>query len=121
MKKRSPIAVVLLSIVTLGIYSIYLLVKTKYEMNRMGAEIPTALLMIVPIVSIWWLWKYSQGVEKVTNEQMSGVLAFILVWLLGFIGQAIVQDSFNKVAESPAGPVAPTAPTPTADVPPATV
>ncbi len=110
MKNRSPLAVVALSLVTLGIYSIYLMVDTKGEMNRRGANIPTALLIIVPFVNIWWLWKYSEGVEKVTNGQMQAVLAFILIWLLGCIGQAIIQDSFNKIGDSATGPVAPVAP-----------
>lgn len=103
MQKRSPIAVVLLSLVTFGIYAIYWQVKTKGEMNALGAEIPTAWLIIVPLVNIWWLWKYSEGVEKVTGGKLSGVLAFILLWVLGPIGGAIVQDSFNNnVSASPA-------------------
>lgn len=104
MKNRSPVAVIVLSLLTFGIYSIYLLVKTKGEMNQRGADIPTALLIIVPFANIWWMWKYSQGAEKVTNGQTQAVLAFILIWLLGFIGQAIIQDSFNKVGDSPAAP-----------------
>ncbi|MDQ3065083.1 MAG: DUF4234 domain-containing protein [bacterium] len=100
MKNRSVAAVLLLPFVTIGIYSIYWSVSTKGEMNKLGANIPTAWLLIVPFVNIWWMWKYSEGVEKVTGEKMTAVLAFILQFLLGFIGQAIVQDSFNKIAVS---------------------
>lgn len=126
MKKRNPIAVALLTLVTLGFYGIYWSVVTKGEMNKLGAEIPTAWLMIVPLVNIWWLWKYSEGVEKVTGGKLSGVLAFILLWVLGFVGSAIVQDSFNNnvvaTAEVPdsAAPVAPVesaAPVTSTDVP----
>ena len=98
MKHRSPIAVFLLPLITFGIYSIYWMVKTKGEMNERGAQIPTAWLIIVPIVNIWWMWKYCEGVEKVTNEKLSGILAFILLFVLGTIGQAIIQDSFNKIS-----------------------
>jgi hypothetical protein len=97
MEHRSPIGVIVLSFVTCGIYGIVWMVKTKGEMVERGAEIPTAWLLIVPLVSLWWLWKYSQGVEKVTNGKMGGVIAFILLVLLGGIGYGIVQDSFNKV------------------------
>ncbi len=100
MKQRSPIAVFLLPFITLGIYSLYWMVKTKVEMNENGAEIPTAWLIIIPFVNIWWMWKYSEGVEIVTKEKLSGVLAFILLFVLGTIGQAIIQDSFNKVSAS---------------------
>lgn len=115
MKKRSPIAVLLLPFVTFGIYSIYWEVSTKIEMNKLGAKIPTAWLIIIPIVNIWWMWKHSEGVELVTKEKMSSVLAFILQFLLGFIGQAIIQDSLNKVAEAPAA-VPPVEPVTTAPV-----
>ncbi len=97
MKNRSPIAVFFLVIITIGIYGIVWSVKTKNEMNKLGAEIPTAWLMIVPIVNIWWLYKYSEGAEKVTGGKMSAILAFILLWILGLIGMAILQNEFNKV------------------------
>lgn len=126
MKHRNPIAVALLPFVTLGIYGIYWEVKTKGEMVALGADIPTAWLLIVPFVNIWWLWKYSQGVEKVTGGKLSGVLAFILLWLLGSIGAAIVQDSFNNnVVTEPAVATPPTpasaVPTDNPPVPPAPV
>jgi len=73
------------------------MVKTKGEMNEKGSNIPTAWLMIVPFVNIWWMWKYSEGVGEVTDDKLSAVLAFILLWLLGLIGMAIIQDAFNKV------------------------
>ena len=96
MKKRNPIAVLLLPFVTFGFYSIYWMVQTKIEMNAKGATIPTAWLIIIPLVNLWWMWKYSEGVEKVTGGKTSRVQAFILLFLLGMIGAAIVQDSFNK-------------------------
>lgn len=106
MKKRSPVAVLLLPFITFGIYALYWQIITKIEMNKVGAKIPTAWLLIIPIVNIWWLWKYCEGVEQVTNDKMSGVLAFLLIFLLGIIGAAIVQDSLNKVGDS--APVAST-------------
>src|SRR5271155_6209164 len=98
MKKRNPIAVLLLPFITCGIYSWYWIVSTKNEMNKLGAHIPTAWIWLIPFVgSIWWLWKYSEGVEHVTKGKLGGVLAFLLFFFLGVIGHAIVQDLFNKV------------------------
>src|SRR5688572_25425852 len=96
MQNRNPIAVALLPFVTLGIYAIYWEVKTKGEMNQLGTQIPTAWLIIVPLVNIWWMWKYCEGVEQVTKGKMQGIVAFVLLWFLGPIGAAIIQDSFNK-------------------------
>lgn len=98
MKKRNPIAVFFLPLITLGIYGIVWYVKTKEEMVSLGAEIPTAWLLIVPLANIWWIWKYSLGVEKVTNEKMSAALALVLLLLLGIIGMAVIQNTFNKIA-----------------------
>jgi len=130
MKHRGPIAVFFLSIITLGIYSIVWQVKTKGEMNRLGASIPTAWLIIIPFVNWWWLWKYSEGVELVTKNEMSKILAFILLFLLGAIGMAIIQNEFNSIiakqmqgVTAPSAPVTPAAPvgsTPPAAVPTAT-
>ena len=125
MKKRNPIAVFCLSFITVFIYSWYWSVVTKGEMNRMGEKIPTAFLWLIPIVGpIWWTWKYSEGVENVTKKELSAVLAFIVLWVLGPIGNAIVQDYFNKTLETamattpPTAPVAPNQQPPT-QVPPA--
>jgi hypothetical protein len=120
MKHRNPLGVIFFSIITFGIYAIVWNVKTKNEMNKLGAEIPTAWLIIIPIVNIYWVWKYSKGVEHVTGGKTSGVLAFVLLYILSIIGMAIVQDIFNglPVAEAvatpgsspaPAAPVAPDA------------
>jgi hypothetical protein len=102
MTQRSPIAVFFLPVITLGIYGIIWLVKTKDEMNAQGAEIPTAWLLLVPIVSIWWVWKFAEGVGKVTRGDMGGGLAFVLLFLLGNIGMAVIQSSLNKRALAPA-------------------
>jgi hypothetical protein len=102
MTKRSPIAVFFLGIITLGIYGIVWHVKTKGEMNRLGANIPSAWLMIIPLVNIWWLWKYAEGVEEITKGGMSKAVAFLLLFLIGLIGDAVIQDTFNNMKGEPA-------------------
>jgi hypothetical protein len=97
MTKRSVVAVILLTIVTFGIYALVWMVKTKGEMVKLGAEIPTAWLLIVPIASIYWSWKFAGGVEHVTRGKQSQVMAFILMFVLGVIGMAIIQSELNKV------------------------
>lgn len=99
MNKRSVVAVIILSIVTLGIYALIWQVKTKNEFVRAGADIPTAWLIIVPIANIYWMWKWSGGVEHVTGGKMSQVIAFIVLWLLGLIGMAIIQAELNKAID----------------------
>ena len=102
MKHRSPAIPLLLPFVTFGIYSIVWYVKTKNEMNRAGSKIPSAWLLIVPIGSIVWIWKYAVGVEQFTRKGTSRHAAFWLLLLLGLIGAAVVQSSFNNVLSSSA-------------------
>lgn len=94
-KHRSVAAVIILSLVTCGIYTLFWMYFTKEEMNAQGAKIPTFLLAFIPIVNIYWMWKYCEGVGYVTGESLSGPVAFLLLFLLGIIGVAIVQNSLN--------------------------
>lgn len=96
MKYRSIAAPLLLPLITFGIYALVWQVKTKNEMNRSGTSIPSAWLLIVPIVGIVWLWKYSVGVEMFTRRGIGQHSAFWLMFLLGSIGAAIVQHEFNR-------------------------
>jgi hypothetical protein len=93
---------VVLSIVTFGIYAVVWQVKVKGELNSQGAEIPSAWWLVVPVGNIWWLYKYSEGVEKVTNGKYSAGLAFVLLFLTSIVGQAVLQTEFNKMARASA-------------------
>ena len=98
MTNRHPALVIILSLITCGIYYIYWLVSTKTEMCRLGAQIPTAWLLIIPFANIYWLWRWSQGVELATKNALGAVPAFLLCFLVYPIGAAISQSYFNKVS-----------------------
>lgn len=102
MKQRSPAAVFFLSLITFGIYAFVWHVKTKGELNRLGADIPTAWLLIIPLANLYWIWKYAEGVEHVSGGKISAVLALILLLLLSIVGIAILQSEYNKLALQPA-------------------
>ena len=74
-------------------------------MNKLGAQIPTAWFLIIPIVNIWWLWKYSEGVDQVTKEKLSTPITFLLAMLLGTIGYAVIQHEFNNLGEATVQPL----------------
>lgn len=112
MRQRKPLGILGLLIITIGIYGIYWLVSTKNEMKKLGADIPTAWLIIVPFVSLWWYWKYSQGVEKVTNGKFNGILTFVLFLIIGSFTAIVVQTSFNEVGQTAPVAAETLAPTP---------
>jgi hypothetical protein len=100
MQKRSVVAVIVLTLISFGIYSLIWHVKTKREMVGEGADIPTSWLLIIPIANIYWYWKWCGGVEYVTRGKLSQAVSFLLSILLGVIGSAIIQDSLNKVIDA---------------------
>ena len=157
MKKRNPLAVFVLSIITLGIYDLYWLVVTRRELNeKTNQRIPSIWLLFAPIagivlvtllqavmhsaspnpgtanasvnilsiivallaflvvlpISFYWFLKYSKAANEYTNGACGTGLAFVLLWLLQFIGVAVVQDYYNDViggSGQPAAPIQPTA------------
>ncbi|MFP4528123.1 MAG: DUF4234 domain-containing protein [Candidatus Kapaibacterium sp.] len=97
-KERNVVAVYLLMFVTLGIYAIYWSVKTKEEINALGADIPTAWLIIVPIANIYWAWKYCEGYSRYVRKDNQEAMWFIIYLLASIIIPAIVQSDLNKIA-----------------------
>ncbi len=166
MKKRNPVGVFFLSLITFGIYDIYWLVVTKKVLNqKTDTKIPTIWLMFGPAliaivvlvvlfstdrklintvptttttttvnsistisipskqvssnttlllaeiviwivilpISIYWLWKFSKAVDQYTNGKMNTAVSFLLLWLVQFIGLALIQDAFNDIETTPVG------------------
>jgi hypothetical protein len=110
MTKRSVISVLVLTIITFGIYGLVWFVKTKREMVQAGADIPTSWLLILPFINIYWMWKWAGGVDLVTKGKSSQALSFVLVFVLGLIGMAIVQSNFNDLPGDGQNALSPRAP-----------
>lgn len=68
MLKRNPFLLAVLSVVSFGIYYIVWLVKTKGELVRNGASVPTAWLLIVPIVGWYWFYRYYKAAGQITGR-----------------------------------------------------
>jgi hypothetical protein len=96
--RRDVIVVYILGFITLGIYFLVWYVKTKTEMNSLGAQIPTAWLLIVPIANIYWFYKYAEAFSTYVKKDNNAVLWFLLFWLVSIITPAIVQSELNKLA-----------------------
>jgi hypothetical protein len=97
-KERNIVGVYVLMFVTFGIYALYWMVQTKEEINSMGANIPTAWLIIVPIANIYWVFKYCEGFSRFVKKDNNEVLWFLVAMVAGIILPAIVQQELNKIA-----------------------
>ncbi len=104
-KYRNPILVIVFSIITLGIYSIYWLVSTTNELRRLTHTAPNPralLLLLVPLVgffvAIWYYWKYSEAIGEISNFE--SWLLFILWLLVSPAAMVIAQIELNKKAQA---------------------
>ncbi len=79
------------------IYTLYWSVSTARALRaKTGLGIPNSMLLLVPFANYWWMWRYGQAAEKYLKNKAQAVLIFILIALLGAIGNAIMQDYYNK-------------------------
>lgn len=97
-KKRNILAVYLLSFITFGIYLLYWQVQTKKEMNSLGAKIPTAWLLIVPIANIYWMYKYCEAFSQFVKRDNNAIMWFLLHFFVGIVMPAVVQSGLNSLA-----------------------
>ena len=104
MRHRSPIAVIVFSLLSLGIYALIWHVQTKNEMNRgYAAGIPTAWIILIPFVgALYFMWKWSEGAEKATGT--SAISVFLLMVLIPIVGIPVMVGKFNDA--KPAMPLA---------------
>ena len=100
--KRGIGKLYVLMIITLGIYAIYWLVKTKGEINENYNEnIPTCWLLIIPIANIYWLFRFTEVFTKRVRQKDDAVIYFILFLFVGIIMPYVVQSELNKLADNP--------------------
>ena len=99
-----PLILTFLSQLALSIYMIYWLVQTKRELQALGADdIPTTWLYIIPIANIYYIYKYAEGADKVTNGKLPPLL-ILFIYLLGaaFIIMPVCQSQYNKISRQAA-------------------
>ncbi len=98
-KRRNPALVIIFTIITFGIYEIYWFVKTKNEINSLGAEIPTAWLLIIPIANLYWEYKYAEGFSKYVKKDDNAILWFLLLLFVAPVAMIIFQVELNKLVK----------------------
>jgi hypothetical protein len=89
---------ILMSVLTLGLFSIPWFIRTRGEMvKNAGATIPPSWHLVIPILNIIWFWHWAGALQKATNGKTSQGLGFVFC-ILGLIGMCIVQGTFNELA-----------------------
>lgn len=99
MTKRDIVTMVILSLITFGLYLLYWTVVTKNELNRAGGNVPTAWLFIVPFANFYFIYKFCQAFATIVlHDENQTVPYFLLFCLLMPIAAIIFQLQMNKAA-----------------------
>lgn len=124
-KIRHPVAVPVLTIITLGIYGLYWWYQINREMRDLGeargvdglgqkpmnsllAYFPGALIIVPPYVSLYNGVKRMQRAQEVTTGEISFngwivlilILASFIIGIAGIIVPGYIQSELNKVWEN---------------------
>jgi hypothetical protein len=127
-KIRHPVAVPVLTIITLGIYGLYWWYQINREMRDLGrargvdglgekpvnsllAWFPGALIIVPPYVSLYNACKRMQRAQEVTVADVTFngwivlvlILASFIVGIAGIVVPGYIQSELNKVWENIAG------------------
>ena len=74
-------------------------VKPIEEMKARGVQLPTTWRYFAPIGSYGWLWKFSKGIEAITDRRIRAAGVFASVFFLGIIGFFIIRYTIHHRLE----------------------
>lgn len=105
------VKLIVLSIVTFGIYVYIWIYKTTryfdYELNRQGSFSPgveVVLCLFVPFYFIYWVYKQSKAADEAQkrrgnfgNSDLAVINLLLAIFGLEIIAYALIQDQINKL------------------------
>ena len=104
-KHRNLVAVLVLPVVTLGIYGLYWFYRTSDDLIRMteSDENPLAwlLMALIPVLNVFAIWNQAKAVERLSKQ--GGVAGFsaaciFLLWLMPPLAMLVIQAELNTKA-----------------------
>ena len=78
------------------------LVVTGRELSQMGARIPSAWTCLIPFAYFFWLSKYCDGAELVSNGDITAGPAFarLVIPIVNFYAASRLQAAYNSISHS---------------------
>lgn len=95
---RSPIRVVIYTLITFGFYGIYWFYQALSQVLEGKSSSPLLWFIgsLVPLVNLVILWKFSKEVEEYSGGEKSAVLLFILYLVFAPVAQYLTQSGLNQ-------------------------
>jgi len=75
-------------------------VKPIEEMKAKGVQLPSDWRYFAPIGSYIWLWKFSKGIEAITDRRIRAAEVFASVFFLGIIGFFIIRYTIHRLEKA---------------------
>ncbi len=106
-QKRDLITIVLLSIITLGIYSLYWMYKITDELNNeptpsswntKGGTVVIFSIITLGIYTVYWAYKIGEKLRKDPNDNRP-ILYLILQLIVSIVAIVIIQNDLNKILD----------------------
>ncbi len=109
-KYRNMIAQVFLTIITLGIYTIYWFYQISMEMKNIANDTEASpalwtVLLFIPFAGFYSYYKFSELYERISVEKFNKWLMFVLYLVFSPAVWFIVQTDLNKRADIQRGVV----------------
>lgn len=105
MRKRSIVSILLLSIITCGLYAIIVLYQLFSDINRECREYDSAgtdILLYILTCGLWGLYcyyKYPKKLARLGCDDNSLLTVVLAIFGLSLISICIIQDSVNRYVE----------------------
>lgn len=106
---RSIVMCVILSILTLGIYSIVWMCRLNRDINEMsgdsnapgGALLVLFVFLTLGIYHLYWLYKMGEKCDRITSLNSHSNITYLILGLvgLGIVSYALMQDTINRSLE----------------------
>ena len=63
--------------------------------NGKDKKVPFFLWFFIPVVNIWWFWRFAGAIEKTTKGNVSRITAFLAPIILGYLGSLFVAITYQ--------------------------
>lgn len=96
-KERSPLRVLIYTFISFGIYGIYWLYQVFQQVleGKDSSPVLWFLGMLVPVVNIVILWKFTQEVDNYSGGEHEGILLFVLYIVFAPAAIYLIQSDLN--------------------------